>query len=93
MKQASLIIGIIAIVGMLIGFIPCLGWFNWLNIPIAVVGLILGLIAYNDNRNAMRAQEYNPEIRVDNAMPLGVILCGIAVIFGFIRLVIGFGIF
>ena len=32
MKLASLIIGITALVGMLIGFVPCLGWFNWFNI-------------------------------------------------------------
>lgn len=92
MKQASLVIGIIAIVGMFIGFIPCLGWFNWLNLPLAVVGIILGALAHNDERNNYYS---NPALMPGTTpqIPIGLILCCIAFILGSIRLVIGFGVF
>jgi len=52
MNIVSIVIGIVALLGALVGFIPLLGWFNWLVIPLAVVGLILGLIAReNSGRN------------------------------------------
>ena len=35
---ASLIIGIVALIGALIAFLPLLGWANWLIIPLAIVG-------------------------------------------------------
>lgn len=38
----SLILGGIALVLVVIAFIPLLGWANWIIIPIAVVGLALG---------------------------------------------------
>ena len=39
------IIGIMALIIALVGFIPLLGWLNWLVIPGAVVGLVLGLLS------------------------------------------------
>lgn len=52
MNIVSIIIGFVALLGALVGFIPLLGWFNWLVIPLAVVGFILGLIAKeNSGRN------------------------------------------
>jgi hypothetical protein len=93
MKLASLILGIIAIVGMFIGFIPCLGWFNWLNLPLAIVGAILGLIDYNDSSKLPPAPaEYNPAYRPRKDFPIGLLLCGIAFVFGLFRLVIGGGV-
>jgi hypothetical protein len=48
----SIVIGIVALLGALVGFIPLLGWFNWLVIPLAVVGLVFGLLAReNGGRN------------------------------------------
>ena len=41
MQVFSLLWGIVAIIGMLIGFVPLLGALNWLNIPFAGVGIIL----------------------------------------------------
>jgi hypothetical protein len=41
----SLIIGIVALVGALIAFIPLLGWANWLIIPLAIVGAVIGMIS------------------------------------------------
>jgi len=45
MNKASMIIGILAIVVMIVGFFPCLGWINWFTIPLALIGLILGIVA------------------------------------------------
>ena len=45
MNAISVIIGIVALLGALLGFIPLLGWFNWLVIPLAVVGLVLGMLS------------------------------------------------
>lgn len=43
MNVLSVIIGVVALAIALVGFIPLLGWLNWLAIPIAVVGLIVGM--------------------------------------------------
>lgn len=82
MKTASLVIGILAILGLLLGFIPCLGAFNWLNIPFAVLGLILGIVALNkvvpgESKSAATA---------------GVVMCAIAIALGILRLILGGGI-
>ncbi|MBL7129376.1 MAG: hypothetical protein ISS16_10400 [Ignavibacteria bacterium] len=77
MQTTSLVFGILAIVGMVIGFIPCLATINWLNIPFATIGLIIGIISLvkNDSPN-------------NTSGITGIVLCSIAVIFGLIRLII-----
>jgi hypothetical protein len=45
MQTLSLVWGILAILGMLVAFFPCLGSLNWLNIPFAVAGVIVSVIA------------------------------------------------
>jgi hypothetical protein len=45
MNVISVIIGLVALIIALVGFIPLLGWLNWLVIPGAVVGLVLGLLS------------------------------------------------
>jgi hypothetical protein len=45
MNVLSVIIGLMALVVALVGFIPLLGWLNWFAIPGAVVGLVLGLLS------------------------------------------------
>ncbi len=45
MNAISVIVGIVALFGALLGFIPLLGWFNWLVIPVAIVGLVLGILS------------------------------------------------
>jgi hypothetical protein len=45
MNVLSTIIGIVALIIALVGFIPLLGWLNWFAIPIAVVGLVSGLLS------------------------------------------------
>jgi ABC-type transport system involved in cytochrome c biogenesis permease subunit len=49
MNALSVIIGIAALIGALVAFIPLLGWLNWLILPVAVIGLVLGLLAKNKN--------------------------------------------
>lgn len=41
----SLALGLIALVLVVIAFIPLLGWANWFIIPIAIVGLALGAMS------------------------------------------------
>ena len=82
MQMISLIWGILAILGMLVGLIPCLGALNWLNIPFAGIGLIVGALAYGtsssiDNRGGSRA---------------GITCCAIALFVGIIRLIVGLGV-
>lgn len=45
MNLISVLIGLAALLGALIGFVPLLGWLNWLVIPLAVVGLVVGMLA------------------------------------------------
>ena len=77
MQTTSLVFGILAIVGMVIGFIPCLATINWLNIPFATIGLIIGIISLIQNDSQNKTSGIT-----------GTILCSIAVIFGLIRLII-----
>jgi|NOAtaT_7_FD_contig_31_1169954_length_1857_multi_4_in_0_out_0_1 hypothetical protein len=44
MQTIGRIFGILALIGMLIGMIPLLGWLNWINIPLAIIGLVLSII-------------------------------------------------
>ena len=45
MNVFSTILGLMALAIALVGFIPFLGWLNWFAIPLAVVGLVLGLLS------------------------------------------------
>lgn len=82
MQLISLIWGIFAILGMLIAFTPMFGALNWLNIPFAGIGAIVSAVAVA--RSA-------PEAKAKSVA--GLICCGIAVFFGFIRLALGLGVF
>ena len=44
MQTVGRIFGIMALIGMIIGLIPLLGWSNWFNIPLAILGLILSIV-------------------------------------------------
>lgn len=82
MQIISLVWGILALCGFVVGFIPCLGWMNWFNIPFAAGGLIFSIVAYVMGRPGMRGTS-----------AWGIALCSIAVLIGFKRLVLGGGIF
>jgi hypothetical protein len=81
MQVLSLIWGILAIIGMMVGFIPCVGALNWLNIPFAGIGSIISLIALVSAGNKPKGQSV-----------AGLILCLLAAFFGLIRLVLGGGV-
>lgn len=44
MQLLGRLFGILALIGMFLGMIPLLGWLNWFNIPLAIVGLLLSII-------------------------------------------------
>jgi hypothetical protein len=82
MKTISLVLGILSIFGMLFALIPCFGIFNWLNIPFAIIGLLISILAYNEEDESPKG----------NAIG-GIVMCAIAIFIGSIRLIIGFGVF
>ena len=52
LNLVSILIGMVALIGGVIAFIPLLGWLYWLVIPIAVVGLAIGAASsHNAGRN------------------------------------------
>ena len=81
MQTISLIWGILAVLGMVVGFIPCLGSLNWLNIPFSGIGVIVCGIAMS------RAGEGQKGSSV-----AGLVCCIVALFFGLFRLVIGGGV-
>ena len=81
MQILSLIWGILAICGMFIATIPLLGWLNWANIPFAIIGLIISIIAVT---TAKRGRGMGIA---------GLVLCCIAIVWGAIRLKVGLGFF
>jgi hypothetical protein len=81
MRTASLVFGILSIIGMIVAFFPCLGSLNWLNIPFSVIGLVIGIIAVNQPAKEQKG----------NAVA-GIVLCSIAIIFGLLRLIAGGGV-
>ena len=81
MQILSLTWGILALIGMFVGLIPCVGALNWLNIPFAIVGLIISLVSHSSHPGPNRTGSLT-----------GIILCVIAIVIGFKRLVWGGGI-
>ena len=49
MNVISKIIGVIAFIIMLIGLFPLLGMLNWVVIPLAIIGLIIGVFGKNSS--------------------------------------------
>jgi hypothetical protein len=67
---------------MIVGFFPCLGWLNWFSIPFAGLGLCVSIFALaTENRYGNNAGSI-----------AGIVGCGIALLFCFLRLVLGGGI-
>jgi hypothetical protein len=82
MRFISFVWGLLAMAGFLFGLIPCLGAWNWINIPFAVIGLIISIVAVTTSS----PRHKGPAIA-------GLIFCTIAVAVGALRLLLGFGIF
>jgi hypothetical protein len=51
MKIILGIIGFVCLIGMFLAFIPLLGWLNWLVIPFAIIGLIIGFLSNIESSN------------------------------------------
>ncbi len=77
----SLVLGVLCILGMTLGFIPCFGWFNWINIPFAIISLIICVICY---------QKYLPS-KEKQWCKYGIIMSFAAITIGLLRLIIGGG--
>jgi hypothetical protein len=45
LNAVSLIIGLVALACGLVAFLPLLGWANWLIVPVAMVGAVLGMLS------------------------------------------------
>lgn len=43
----SIVIGLVALLLAAAGFLPLLGWLNWIVVPISVVGAAIGLLSDN----------------------------------------------
>jgi len=74
-------LGIIAVSFMLVGFIPCLGWLNYLNIVLSFVTLVMGIVAIATAKSDSDR----------TAAILGVAFAILAIFVGTGRLIIGGG--
>lgn len=81
MQILSLLAGIASILLMIVGFIPLLGLLNWINIPLSGLGLIFSVIAFFIAKEGRRSGSI-----------AGIICCGIAILVGMFRLMLGGGI-
>jgi len=83
MQPFALAWGMTSLLLMVIGFVPCLGWLNWFNIPFSGLGILVSIFTLaTENRDGN-----------NGGATAGIIGCGIALLFGLIRLVLGGGIF
>jgi hypothetical protein len=82
MQVVGLIWGILAMLGMIVAFFPCLGSLNWVNVPFSIIGLIISVIAMNQAPPDKQA-----------IAKIAVALCTVATLLGVVRLWLGGGIF
>lgn len=80
MGVISLVWGVVALLWMLLAFIPLLGWGNWFMIPFAAVGAIIAALGLLFTRSENRGRART-----------GLILNGIAIVVGVVRLGLGGG--
>jgi hypothetical protein len=73
--------GIVALSFMLVGFIPCLGWLNYINIVLSLITLIIGIVA-------IATAKSDPE---RSSAILGVAFVILAIFLGTGRLIVGGG--
>ena len=81
MGLISLVWGIVAMCFMLVALIPLVGWANWIVIPFAAIGAIIGAIGVmvSDRGNNGRAKA-------------GLVLNAVVVLVAIVRLNLGFGV-
>ena len=78
MGLISLLWGIVSLLWMIVALIPLLGWGNWFLIPFAAVGAVIAAIGILFTRTENRGRA--------NA---GLVLNGIVIVVGIIRLSLG----
>ncbi|MDD3994943.1 MAG: hypothetical protein WCZ22_05750 [Dehalococcoidales bacterium] len=78
MSILGFIIGILTGIGATVSLLPLLGWLNWLNIPVAIIGLVFSILGVNKGRNK-------------GIGTAGIIINAILIVYGIIRLIIGGG--
>ena len=80
MGLISVVWGIVALLWMLLAFLPLLGWGNWFLIPFAVVGVIIAalglLVTHASKRGRAKA---------------GLLINALVVVVGTVRLMLGGG--
>ena len=81
MGLISLLWGMFAMLWMVIALIPLLGWGNWFLIPFAAVGAIIAAIGIAVTRSENRGRA-----------KAGLVLNGIVIIVGVVRLMLGGGV-
>ena len=81
MGLISVLWGIVAMIWMVIALIPLLGWGNWFSIPFAAVGAIIAAIGILFSSPGNRG-----------LAKTGLVLNGIVIIVGIVRLGMGGGI-
>lgn len=47
-NMVSIVIGIVALLGAILGFFPFLGWMNWAVVPLALMGAGFGILSRSD---------------------------------------------
>jgi len=75
MQTLCLVWGVLAMVGMVIFLIPCLGLLNYVNIAFASVGVVVGVVTLAISKASNKV----PTIA-------GLACCGIAIVVGVLRL-------
>lgn len=83
MTILALVWGILAFLAFVLGLIPCLGWLNWLNIPFAIAGVVIAIVAMS---------QASAERRPVGAAIGGLLLSLTAVVIGMFRLLMGGGV-
>lgn len=81
LASAGRVLGIVSISLMLVGLVPCLGWVNWIMLPLSLLTFILSLAAAVTAKNE----------RARGIALMGLVFAVIAGFVGFFRLVIGGG--
>jgi hypothetical protein len=79
MSIVGFIIGILTGIGSTLSVIPFLGWLNWLNVPVAGLGLILCIVGVSKGKNK-------------GLGTAGIVINAVLVVFGIVRLATGGGI-
>jgi hypothetical protein len=80
MERKGFIIGMTVLAVMVFSFIPFLAWLNFLNVPLAIIGLIISISAI------LKASDSDKSY-----LRYSIIACSAAILVGVARLIIGVG--